>query len=263
MKMKKVIVYLTLTATLLFLLCPFINASDNPAIDAADSLYSLGLFQGTGKDADGNPIYDLERAPRRDEAITMLVRIIGKEKEALEGNWELPFTDVADWAKPYIGYAYTNGITNGTSATTFGSSNTVTAAQYITLVLRALGYNDANGDFVWSAPWPVSNEIGLTQENYSDTNNYLFTRGDIAIVSRSALDCELADHSSKLIDLVNKPETPSTEIPAVPEGQKIYVTPTGKRYHYDSSCNGGTYIESTLEEALKRNLTPCNKCVLE
>lgn len=44
-------------------------------------------------------------------------------------------------------------------------------------------------------------------------------------------------------------------------GRIIYITPTGRRYHYDNHCNGGTYIESTLEEALSRNLTPCNRCV--
>ena len=44
-------------------------------------------------------------------------------------------------------------------------------------------------------------------------------------------------------------------------GHRIYVTKTGKRYHYDPNCNGGTYYESTLEEALARGLTPCNKCV--
>jgi len=41
----------------------------------------------------------------------------------------------------------------------------------------------------------------------------------------------------------------------------IYVTKTGKRYHYDGSCNGGTYYASTLENALARGLTPCKKCV--
>lgn len=41
----------------------------------------------------------------------------------------------------------------------------------------------------------------------------------------------------------------------------IYLTKTGKRYHYDPNCNSGTYYESTLEEALSRGLTPCAKCV--
>lgn len=45
------------------------------------------------------------------------------------------------------------------------------------------------------------------------------------------------------------------------KGQKIYVTETGKRYHYDESCNGGTYYEATLAEAVGRGLTPCDKCV--
>lgn len=40
----------------------------------------------------------------------------------------------------------------------------------------------------------------------------------------------------------------------------VYITPTGKRYHYNDSCNGGTYIRSTMSEALARGLTPCKKC---
>lgn len=44
-------------------------------------------------------------------------------------------------------------------------------------------------------------------------------------------------------------------------GRAIYITPTGKKYHYDGRCNGGTYTESTLDQALKLGLTPCKKCV--
>lgn len=41
----------------------------------------------------------------------------------------------------------------------------------------------------------------------------------------------------------------------------IYITRTGKRYHYDDHCNGGTYFETTLADAMGRGLTPCQKCV--
>lgn len=41
----------------------------------------------------------------------------------------------------------------------------------------------------------------------------------------------------------------------------VYVTPTGKKYHYDNSCNGGSYSPSTLDKAISRGLTPCKKCV--
>ena len=43
--------------------------------------------------------------------------------------------------------------------------------------------------------------------------------------------------------------------------QDIYITKNGIRYHYDETCNGGTYILSTLKEALQKGLTPCEKCV--
>lgn len=45
------------------------------------------------------------------------------------------------------------------------------------------------------------------------------------------------------------------------QSRTVYITKTGKRYHYDNNCNGGTYYPSTLSEAQSRGLTPCNKCV--
>ena len=44
--------------------------------------------------------------------------------------------------------------------------------------------------------------------------------------------------------------------------QPIYVTKTGKKYHFSETCNGGTYYEADLAEAMGRGLTPCDKCVL-
>jgi hypothetical protein len=52
-------------------------ARTEPA-SAADKLHTLGLFQGTGSNADGTPNYDLARTPTRAEAVTMLVRLLGK-----------------------------------------------------------------------------------------------------------------------------------------------------------------------------------------
>ena len=53
--------------------------------------------------------FSLGRALTRNEAVTMLVRLLGQEDEALSGNYAMPFTDVADWAKPYVAYAYSTG----------------------------------------------------------------------------------------------------------------------------------------------------------
>lgn len=43
-------------------------------------------------------------------------------------------------------------------------------------------------------------------------------------------------------------------------GNKVYRTPTGKRYHLDADCGGNNSYEVTLDEALNANLTPCSKC---
>lgn len=79
------------------------------AEQAAMALYGQGLFKGTGTNPDGTPDFSLQRAPTRHEAVTILVRLLGKE-EALAGSWVTPFADVADWAKPYVGYACANGL---------------------------------------------------------------------------------------------------------------------------------------------------------
>lgn len=48
--------------------------------------------------------------------------------------------------------------------------------------------------------------------------------------------------------------------PATQNERKVYRTKTGKRYHYDSNCNGGDYYEVTLSDAQNAGLTPCKKC---
>ncbi len=46
----------------------------------------------------------------------------------------------------------------------------------------------------------------------------------------------------------------------VEEGELVYRTPTGKRYHYNPACAGVNRIESTVDESIMLGLTPCKKC---
>ena len=111
----------------------------------------------------------------------MLVRLLGREQEAKAGVWNLPFTDVPDWARPYVGYAYTSGLTKGVSADRFGSGQAVTADQYMTFLLRALGYSSET-DFAWNAAADYGAGLGL---KIADRKS--FTRGQVAAVSAAAL----------------------------------------------------------------------------
>lgn len=46
------------------------------------------------------------------------------------------------------------------------------------------------------------------------------------------------------------------------EQMTVYYTKTGERYHYANPCGRGTFYPTTLAEAKKMGLTPCQKCVL-
>lgn len=155
---------------------------------AAD-LKTLGLFQGVS-DTD----FALGRAPTRTEALIMLIRVLGKESDALKGTWSHPFTDVASWADNYVGYAYETGLTTGVSGTKFGTG-TASAAMYLTFVLRALGYSDQSGDFTWDSPFSLARQVGILPDCVQ-TNPFL--RADVVLVSYGALSVRLKNSAQTL-----------------------------------------------------------------
>ncbi len=144
----------------------------------ADVLHSLGLLSGSGGS------YRLHRTLNRAEAITMLIHMMGEDQAVKSGTWTHPFTDVPEWAQAYVGYAYQHGLSSGISKTQFGSSSPCTQAQYLTFLLRALGYSDVRGDFKWSQPYDLAKSVGLIS---SETPLSRFTRGDMVNVSYRAL----------------------------------------------------------------------------
>ena len=184
---------------LALMLLPTNCTAANEALDAAQALNAIGLFSGTGADEQGNPQYELERQPTRQEAITMLVKLVGGTEESSKGGWKTPFTDVDDWAKNWVGYAYAKGLTAGTSATTFGANDKTTAAQYLTFVLKALGY-DANSDFSWDNAWPLAEQVGISKGEYSAQTH--FTRGDMALISYRALSAKMKGSNKPLREVV-------------------------------------------------------------
>ncbi len=152
--------------------------------ELAKDLKALGVFKGVS-DTD----FALGRAPTRIEALVMLIRTLGKEAEALSRGGKHPFLDVPAWADKYVGYAYENKLTNGMSATKFGSNTTASSSMYLTFVLRALGYSDANGqDFTWDNPFTLARSTGIMLGN-PDTINFL--RADVVLVSYAALEAEV------------------------------------------------------------------------
>ena len=212
---------IVLALALVLCLVPSAFAASDEAYQSAYSLYHLGLFKGVGTKSDGSVDFGLDRTPTRHEAVTMLVRLLGKEKEATAGTWQTPFTDVADWAAPYVGYAYANGLTNGTSATTFDGDALIDANQYLTFVLRALGYT-SGVDFQWNEALETAvNWLGLTY----DLVDSPFTRGDVAVLSTHALDAFSKGSGEKLgYELFENYVPNPFTVPTADPWLKIYYT---------------------------------------
>ncbi|MBQ9428212.1 MAG: S-layer homology domain-containing protein, partial [Clostridia bacterium] len=135
-------------------------AADASKPDAAEVLYKLGLVQGYAT-ADGSVNFAKGDGLTRAQSIALVVRFLGAEKAATGGSSPTPFTDLPDWAKPYIGYAYANGITKGVSETKFDADGRITDYAFLTSILRVLGYEDSKGDFVWNDPYALAKTVGL------------------------------------------------------------------------------------------------------
>lgn len=176
------------------------EAAPDPNQPYAQRLAALGVFQGTGGG------FELERTPMRSEGVTMLVRLMGGESEA-KGEamlqTELPFTDVDDWAHGYVAYAWTQGLTNGTGETTFGSNDPIDTAMYTTFLLRCLGYSDGGEepDFIYARSIAFAQSLGLYDEDYAAVLEAgTFTRGELARMSCAALKFLCKDSEDTLLE---------------------------------------------------------------
>jgi len=124
---------------------------NNDAYDQALMLKKLGLFKGikpsTGEDgemtrAEMFECFDLERRMTRLEAAVMYVRFLGAEEKVLSGTWSHPFTDVPEWANPYIGWLFRSGLIKGVSKTRYGSDQPSTFRQYAKFLSLAVCGNE-------------------------------------------------------------------------------------------------------------------------
>ncbi len=96
-------------------------------------------------------------------------------------------------ADKYIGYAYENGLAYG-NKDKFGTDN-ATSDMYLTFVLRALGYDDTKGDFVWNEPDALAKSVGILPDDIDKDN---FLRADIVKISWAALSARIKNGTQAL-----------------------------------------------------------------
>ena len=171
-----------------------LSASGNVDYNAmADGLTQMGLLKGTGA-AYGSG-YELERQALRVEGLVMFIRLMGEENAALTSTAVNPFADSPSWADRYLAYAYEKGYTTGIGTNAagqlmFGPNNTISAGEYITFVLRALGYSESgtNPDFNWQNAMDAAVAYGvIRQSEVALLSGSSFCRAQVVYLSVCAL----------------------------------------------------------------------------
>ena len=163
----------------------------------ADALFEMGLFQGSGT-AYGSG-YDLEVPSTRIMGLVMFLRLIGEEQAALSSTAVNPFADTAAWSDRYLAYAYEKGYVNGVGESASGQlyyapDRQISANEYMTLILRALGYTDSGTtpDFTWDTAVSKSVAWGvLTSEEQTMLSQSNFLRAQVVYLSYFSLNAPM------------------------------------------------------------------------
>ncbi len=164
--------------------------------EEARDLYDLGLLRGTGSTFSVEGL-ELGRYATRAEACITILRMLGKEEKAAYQKNAHPFTDVPDWAGDGIGWLYENYLVNGVSDTYFGAQDTATVQQFVTMLLRVLGYSDAKGDFTYAQSFSLATSIQLL--DMATAQKTELSRWDMISLCRRALQLPIKNSSRTLI----------------------------------------------------------------
>lgn len=179
---------------------------DNTSL--AEYLNKIGLIQGTGYG------YGLDSITTRAQGAVIIVRLMGKEKEAIEMSYSHPFDDVPYWADDYIGYLWENDISKGIDDDLYGSDLLLSPSDYMTFLIRVLGYREDEGDFKWNTSLEKAVEIGIINSTefsqYKQKKNCY--RNDMVLFSYRALDADLKNGNgvSLLRMLMDDGDVPQT-----------------------------------------------------
>ena len=144
-------------------------------VEAIEVLEAVGIMIG-----DENGDFNPDQNVTRNEMAVVMSNLM-EYNVASYANTS-PFTDVPSWAEPYVAACWTNGITAGTSGTTYGGSDNVTTSQAALMLMKALGYFQYASDF--GSDWQLAttrqgNAIDLFNGVDSGVTQAM-TRNDVA-----------------------------------------------------------------------------------
>ena len=194
-RMKRVLSALLATVLAVSLFTVPTTAATSEETLQAKVLYELGLFKGY--DTSGTN-FGLDDSMTRQQALVILIRLLGEEKAALAWTGEKPYSDVPSDSTmlPYIGYAKDKGYTKGIGNGKFGMGQLANMNQMTTFALRGLGYSDADGDFTIATSVPFAKTLGVLDSDKPVAN---FDRGNAVDILFGAIGANVKGQEYDLL----------------------------------------------------------------
>ncbi len=187
--------------------------AESELYNQVELLSQLGIMDGF---EDGE--FKLNETLTRAQAATVIVRLLNKESEIVEG--EASFSDVPEshWAACYINLACKEGIINGMGDKTFCPEDMVTYHQFIKMLCCTLGYSVAAektyGGWKNDGYIKVAEILKLTK-GIEFEKDAPVTREHVVEMVYKALDIELLDENVASVGLYGDIETDNDQVKTI------------------------------------------------
>ena len=186
---------LGMTAAMISGLVVTTGAASYPDVTSSDNVEAIEVLQMAGVMAgDENGKFNPQQNVTRAEMAVVMCNLLGLRVNDYQ-NASIPFTDVPEWAHKYVAACYAEGITGGTSATTYGSNASVTTAQAALMLMKALGYFQYNSDF--GSDWQLATVNQASKIDLFDGIDAgataALTRNEVAQLALNTLEANMVE----------------------------------------------------------------------
>ena len=202
--------------------------ASNDHQEAIEVLQAVGIMTG---DQNGN--FNPDGSITRNEMAVIMAHLLNLNYDYYRGT--NPFTDVPEWAAPYVAACAAEGVVAGIGNGQFGGSQKVTAAQASLMIMKALGYFQNAEDF--GTDWQVAT---IRQASYINLFDNINSNAESALTRAQVAQLVLNGLKAQMVDFTGDK---GIQIGDVTVGYKAeYTARTNANKKYNSIDTGKTDI---------------------
>ena len=196
--------------------------------EAIEVLQTAGIMTG---DQNGN--FNPDGSITRNEMAVVMAHLLNLDYDYYRGT--NPFTDVPEWAAPYVAACAAEGVVAGIGNGQYGGNQKVTAAQASLMVMKALGYFQNAEDF--GSDWQVAT---IRQASYINLFDNISSNAESALTRAQVAQLVLNGLKAKMVDFTGDK---GIQIGDVTVGYNAeYTARTNANKKYNSIDTGKTDI---------------------